>query len=86
MYSDNKEKTQNDNTCQNEFQTEDIAENYETDTEENQESGDDEVDLVIDQNLTNLSTEGGPARPDVIKNNDWLYDEWKCWAVYLVLL
>ena len=69
MYSDNKEKTQNDNTGKNEFQTEDIAENYETDTEENQESGDDEVDLTIDQNLTNLSTDGDPARPDVIKNN-----------------
>ena len=76
MYSDNKEKTQNDNTGKNEFQTEDIAENYETDTEENQESGDDEVDLTIDQNLTNLSTDGDPARPDVIKNNNRLY-EWK---------
>ena len=76
MYSDNKEKTQNDNTGKNEFQTEDIAENYETDTEENQESRDDEVDLTIDQNLTNLSTDGDPARPDVIKNNNRLY-EWK---------
>ena len=74
MYSDNKEKTQNDNTGKNEFQTEDIAENYETDTEENQESGDDEVDLTIDQNLTNLSTDGDPARPDVIKNNNRLYE------------
>ena len=74
MYSDNKEKTQNDNTGKNEFQTEDIAENYETDTEENQESGDDEVDLTINQNLTNLSTDGDPARPDVIKNNNRLYE------------
>ena len=74
MYSDNKEKTQNDNTGKNEFQTEDIAENYETDTEENQESRDDEVDLTIDQNLTNLSTDGDPARPDVIKNNNRLYE------------
>ena len=74
MYSDNKEKTQNDNTGKNEFQTEDIAENYETDTEENQESGDDEVNLTIDQNLTNLSTDGDPARPDVIKNNNRLYE------------
>ena len=49
MYSENIEKTQNDNTCENQFQTEGITENYETDTEEDQESGDDEVDLVIDQ-------------------------------------
>ena len=49
MYSEKIEKTQNDNTCENQFQTEGITENYETDTEEDQESGDDEVDLVIDQ-------------------------------------
>ena len=49
MYSGNKEKTQNDDISENEFQTEDIAENYEMDTEENHECGDDEVDLVIDQ-------------------------------------
>ena len=36
-------KTQNDDTTENEFQTEDIAENYETDTKENRESGDDEL-------------------------------------------
>ena len=47
------------------------------DTEEYQESGDGEVDLVIDQNLTNLSTEAGQASPDVIKNNSRLYDERK---------
>ena len=70
MYSEDKEKTQNDETGENEFQTEDIAENYETDTEENQESGDDEVELVIDQNLTNLSTKVCPASPDVIKNDN----------------
>ena len=43
MHSENKEKTQNDDTGENEFQTEDIAENYETDTEENHESGDDKL-------------------------------------------
>ena len=48
MYRENKDKTQNDDTGENKFQTEDIAENYETDTEENQESGDDEADLMID--------------------------------------
>ena len=48
MYYENKEKTQNDDTSENEFQTEDNADNYEMDTEENQESGDDEVDLMID--------------------------------------
>ena len=67
MYSGNKEKTQNDDISENEFQTEDIAENYEMDTEENHECGDDEVDLVIDQDLTNLSTEAGPASQDVKK-------------------
>ena len=77
MYSEDKEKTQNDDTSENEFQTQDIAENYETDTEEYQESGDDEVGLVIDQNLTNLSTEACPASPDVIKNDNRLYDERK---------
>ena len=51
MYSGNKEKTQNDDM----------------DTEENHECGDDEVDLVIDQDLTNLSTEAGPASQDVKK-------------------
>ena len=67
MYSGNKEKTQNGNISENEFQTEDISENYEMDTEENHERGDDEVDLVIDQDLTNLSTEAGPASHDVKK-------------------
>ena len=67
MYSGNKEKTQNDNISENEFQTEDISENYEMDTEENHERGDDEVDLVIDQDLTNLLTEAGPASHDVKK-------------------
>ena len=70
MYRENKDKTQNDDTGENEFQTEDIAENYETDTEEDQESGDHEVDLMIDHSLTNLSTEEGPASPDVIKNDN----------------
>ena len=70
MYRENKDKTQNDDTGENKFQTEDIAENYETDTEENQESGDDEVDLMIDHSLANLSTEEGPASPDVIKNDN----------------
>ena len=70
MYRENKDKTQNDDTGENKFQTEDIAENYETDTEENQESGDDEVDLMIDHSLTNLSTEECPASPDVIKNDN----------------
>ena len=54
-----------------------IAENYETDTEENNESGDDEVNLLIDQDLTNLSPEAGSASSDVIKNDNRLYDERK---------
>ena len=87
MYCENKEKTQNDDTSENEFQGEDIADNYETDTEENQESGDDEADLMIDQNLTNLSTKARPASLDVIKKNNRLYDAGKyTGAVYLVLL
>ena len=77
MYSENKQKIQNDDTGDNEFQTEDIAENYETDTEENNESGDDEVNLLIDQDLTNLSPEAGSASSDVIKNDNRLYDERK---------
>ena len=77
MYSENKQKIQNDDTGENEFQTEDIAENYETDTEENNESGDDEVNLLIDQDLTNLSPEAGSASSDVIKNDNRLYDERK---------
>ena len=32
---------------------------------------------MIDQNLTNLPTEACPASPDVIKNNNRLYDEQK---------
>ena len=48
------------------FQTRYCGE-YETNTEENQESGDDEVDLMIGLNLTNLSTEVGPTSPDVLK-------------------
>ena len=58
------------------FQTEDIF-NYETDIEENHQSDDYEVDLVIEQDLTNLSTEAGPASPDVIRNNNRLCDERK---------
>ena len=77
MYSENKQNIQNDDTGENEFQTEDIAENYETDTEENNESGDDEVNLLIDQDLTNLSPEAGSASSDVIKNDNRLYDERK---------
>ena len=77
MYSENKQKIQNDDTGENEFQTEDIAENYETDTEENNESGDDEVNLLIDQDLTKLSPEAGSASSDVIKNDNRLYDERK---------
>ena len=77
MYSENKQKIQNDDTGENEFQTEDIAENYETDTEENNESGDDEVNLLIDQDLTNLSPEAGSASSDVIKNDNRLHDERK---------
>ena len=77
MYSENKEKTLNDDISENECQIEDIAENYETDTLENQENGGDEDDPVIDQNQTNLSTEAGPASPDVIKNVNRLYDERK---------
>ena len=34
-----------------------MGDNYETDTEENHQSDDDEVDLVIDHDLTNLSIE-----------------------------
>ena len=77
MYSENKEKTLNDDISENECQIEDIADNYETDTLENQENGGDEDDPVIDQNQTNLSTEAGPASPDVIKNVNRLYDERK---------
>ena len=70
------------------FQTRYCGE-YETNTEENQESGDDEVDLMIGLNLTNLSTEAGPASLDVIKNNNRLYYCIRAkigWAVYLVLI
>ena len=65
MSIENKEKTQNDDTSENECQTRYCGELWdgETDTEEYQESGDGEVDLVIDQNLTNLSTEAGQASP-----------------------
>ena len=74
MYSENKEKTKNDDTGENEFQTEDIV-NYKTDTEENHESDYGEVDLVIDQDLANLSTEAGSASPDAMKNDNRLHDE-----------
>ena len=74
MYSENKEKTKNDGTGENEFQTEDIV-NYKTDTEENHESDYGEVDLVIDQDLANLSTEAGSASPDAMKNDNRLHDE-----------
>ena len=82
MYSENKQKTQNDDTSENGFQLEDVAENYEMDTVENHESGDDEVDLVVDPDLKNLSTEAGPASPDVIKNDNRLYDERKYTGQY----
>ena len=44
---------------------------------------------MIDQDLTNLSTEAGPASPDVIKNDNRLYDERKyagqyTWLYYIL--
>ena len=59
----------------------DIA-NYGSDTEEIHQSNNDEVDLVIDQDLTNPSTEAGSTSLDAIKNDSRLYDERKYASQY----